>query len=76
MKNRLVESELFRVDGQTDRHDEVHSRFWQVSEGPEKSIGTFTGGKSRVILRFVSFKIICSMKPKALFPVDGYLSQF
>jgi hypothetical protein len=32
MKIRLVEAELFRADGQTDRHDEANSLFSQCGE--------------------------------------------
>jgi len=32
MKIRLVEAEVFRADGQMDRHDEADSRFLQFSE--------------------------------------------
>jgi len=32
MKIRRVEGEMFHSDGQTDRHDEANSRFWQICE--------------------------------------------
>ena len=32
MKIRLVGAEVFRADGQTDRHDEANSRFPHYSE--------------------------------------------
>jgi len=31
MKIRLMGIQLFHADGQTDKHDEVHSRFPQLS---------------------------------------------
>jgi hypothetical protein len=37
MKIRPVGAELFRADGQTDRHDESNSRFSQFSWTPLKN---------------------------------------
>jgi len=32
MKNHPVGAELFHAGGETDRHDEANSRFWQFCE--------------------------------------------
>jgi len=49
MKIRPVEAEFFRVDGQTDRHDEADSHFSQIDVSA-KNIGhlvTFIGLKKK-----------------------------
>jgi hypothetical protein len=42
MKIRPVGAELFRADGQTDRHDEDNSRFSQFCERTYKLLPQFT----------------------------------
>ncbi len=46
MKNRLVGTELFRADGRTDMTKPIVA-FWNISEGPEKTIIARSLGESR-----------------------------
>jgi len=47
MKIRLVGSEVFRADRQTDRHDEADSRFPQFSESSYKHIAQLCSHKCK-----------------------------
>ena len=59
MKIRSVVTEFFQSDGQTDRHDEATSRFWQFSNASKNEVINTTRPSHSTSFRYHKNRFVC-----------------